>query len=76
MGLSGVFAQMVAVIGDAAIQWRRLQGSEPPQAVGATPTIPAGKPQGRIPTSQAINFPDGIGSVNWTRGGTVNVTLS
>src|SRR5258706_15600800 len=50
MGLSGVFAQMVALIGDAAIVWRRLQGSVHQQAVGATPTIPAAKPQGRIPT--------------------------
>jgi glucose/arabinose dehydrogenase len=50
MSLSGVFAQMVAVVGDAAIVWRRLQGSVQQQAVGATPTIPAARPQGRIPT--------------------------
>src|SRR5258706_7544708 len=50
MGLSGVFAQMVALIGDAAIVWRRLQGSVHQQAVGAMPTIPAARPQGRIPT--------------------------
>jgi glucose/arabinose dehydrogenase len=47
---AGVFAQVVALVGDAAIQWRRLQGSAPAQAVGATPTIPAARPQGRIPT--------------------------
>ncbi len=50
MSLSGVFAQVVARVGDAAIVWRRLQGGEPPQAVGATPTIPAARPQGSIPT--------------------------
>ena len=50
MSLSEVFAQMVAWVGGAAILWRRLQGSVPEQAVGAAPTIPAAKPQGRIPT--------------------------
>jgi len=50
MGLSGVFAQMVALIGNAAIQWRRLQGGVHQQAVGVSPTIPAARPQGRIPT--------------------------
>lgn len=50
MSLSGVFAQMVALIGDAAILWRRLQGSVHQQAVGATPTIPAARPQGSIST--------------------------
>jgi len=50
MGQSSVFAQMVALIGNAAIQWRRLQGSVRQQAVGAAPTIPAARPQGRIPT--------------------------
>ena len=50
MSMSGIFAQMVALVGDAAILWRRLQGSVHQQAVGATPTIPAARPQGRIPT--------------------------
>ena len=50
MGLSGVFAQMMALIGNAAIQWRRLQGGVHQQAVGVSPTIPAARPQGRIPT--------------------------
>jgi glucose/arabinose dehydrogenase len=49
MGLSGVFAQMVAVIGEAAILWRR-RGGVPAQAVGATPTIPIARAQGSIPT--------------------------
>jgi glucose/arabinose dehydrogenase len=50
MSLSSIFAQFVAQVGKAAIAWRRLQGSVREQAVGATPTIPAAKPQGRLPT--------------------------
>jgi glucose/arabinose dehydrogenase len=49
MSRSSVFAQMVALVGDAAIRWRR-QGGLHQQALGATPTIPAAKPQGRVPT--------------------------
>ena len=44
MSLSGVFAQVVALVGDAAILWRRLQGSVRQQAVGVTPTIPTARP--------------------------------
>jgi glucose/arabinose dehydrogenase len=47
---SGVFAQMVALVGDAAIAWRRLQGSVSQQALGTAPVIPDARPQGRIPT--------------------------
>jgi glucose/arabinose dehydrogenase len=50
MGVSDVFARAVALVGDAAIQWRRLHGRAPEQAVGSAPLIPAAKPQGRIPT--------------------------
>jgi glucose/arabinose dehydrogenase len=50
MSQSNAFAHLVALVGKAAILWRRLQGSVPPQAVGAAPNIPAGKPQGSIPT--------------------------
>lgn len=50
MSLSGVFAQMVAWVGGATIVWRRLQGSVRQQAVGATPIIPAARPQGSLPT--------------------------
>ena len=50
MSLSGVFARMVALVGDATIMWRRLQGSVHQQAVGATPTIPTARPQGSMPT--------------------------
>jgi glucose/arabinose dehydrogenase len=50
MSQSSVFASVVALVGEAAIVWRRLQGSVPQQAIGATPTIPTAKPQGAIPT--------------------------
>jgi glucose/arabinose dehydrogenase len=45
-----LLAQVVAGVGRAAIAWRRLQGREPPQAVGAAPDIPAARPQGKLPT--------------------------
>ena len=50
MDLSSVFAQLVAQVGNAAIVWRRLQGSVREQAIGTVPTIPAARPQGRLPT--------------------------
>ena len=50
MSPSGMFAQVVALVGDAAIRWRRLQAGEPPQAVGPAPAIPPPRPQGSIPT--------------------------
>src|SRR6476646_6841493 len=50
MARTSMLARMVALVGDAAIAWRRMQGPMPEQAVGTTPAIPAGKSQGRIPT--------------------------
>jgi glucose/arabinose dehydrogenase len=50
MSLSAVFARAVALVGHAAIRWRRLQGGAHPQAVGTAPTIPAAQPQGSLPT--------------------------
>jgi glucose/arabinose dehydrogenase len=50
MSISGMFANIVALVGDAAIQWRRLQGAAPAPAWGSAPTIPAARPQGSIPT--------------------------
>ena len=50
MSVSSIFAQMVALVGEAAIRWRRLQAGEPAQAVGPRPAIPAARPQGNIPT--------------------------
>ena len=50
MSLSDAFANVVALVGGAAVQWRRLQNGEPDQAIGDTPTIPDARPQGRLPT--------------------------
>jgi len=51
MSLSSAIAQGVALVGATAIRWRRrLHGDVREQAIGATPTIPAARPQGRIPT--------------------------
>src|ERR1700753_3322041 len=50
MNMSSVFARVVAVIGAGALQWRRLQGAQPQAAWGSSPTIPAAKPQGALPT--------------------------
>jgi glucose/arabinose dehydrogenase len=50
MSLSGTFARIVALIGAAAIFWRRLQGDALEPAVGGNPVIPAARPQGSIPT--------------------------
>lgn len=50
MGFYDVFARAVALVGAGAIRWRRLQGATPAQAVGTAPQIPAGQPQGAIPT--------------------------
>src|SRR6202795_2692160 len=50
MSLSGIFARIVALIGAAALLWRRLQGVAPEPAWGSAPVVPAAKPQGSIPT--------------------------
>src|ERR1700691_4442526 len=50
MSLSGIFAQIVALIGAAAVFWRRLQGVAHEPAWGSAPVVPAAKPQGSIPT--------------------------
>ena len=50
MSLSGIFARIVALIGAAAILWRRLQGDAPEPAWGSAPVVPAAKPQGSLPT--------------------------
>src|SRR6266702_8585747 len=64
MSLSGIFARIVALIGAAAVAWRRLQGGAHEPAVGSTPAIPAAKPQGSIPT---LKMPTARG---WTEGQT------
>jgi glucose/arabinose dehydrogenase len=50
MSLSGILARIVALIGAAAILWRRSQGVAPQPAWGSAPTVPAAKPQGSLPT--------------------------
>jgi len=50
MSFSGIFARVVALIGAAALLWRRLQGSAPEPAWGSAPVVPAAKRQGAIPT--------------------------
>ena len=64
MSLSGIFARIVALIGAAAILWRRLQGGAHEPAVGSTPAIPAAKSQGSIPT---LKMPTARG---WAQGQT------
>src|SRR6202165_5588717 len=53
MSLSGIFARIVALIGAAALLWRRLQGVVPEPAWGSAPVVPAAKPQGSIPTPKS-----------------------
>src|SRR6202171_3078385 len=62
MNLSGIFARIVALIGAAALLWRRLQGAAPEPAWGSAPVVPAAKPQGSIPT---LKMPTARG---WTGG--------
>lgn len=50
MSGGGMLARAVALVGEAAIQWRRLQGRVGQPAIGTQPAIPAARPQGRIPT--------------------------
>src|SRR6201987_1692894 len=50
MSLSGVFAKIVALVGGAALEWRRLQGTQPEPAWGHAPVILTAKPQGALPT--------------------------
>src|SRR5260221_9754631 len=62
MSLSGIFARIVALIGAAALLWRRLQGFAPEPAWGSAPVVPVAKPQGAIPT---LKMPSARG---WTDG--------
>jgi glucose/arabinose dehydrogenase len=50
MNFSALFARIVALIGAAALLWRRMQGAAPEPAWGNAPAIPAAKPQGALPT--------------------------
>jgi glucose/arabinose dehydrogenase len=64
MSLSSIFARVVALIGAAAVIWRRLQDVAHEPAWGNAPRIPAAKPQGSIPT---LKMPTAKG---WTDGQT------
>src|SRR6202165_4445386 len=61
MSLSGIFARIVALIGAAALLWRRLQGAAPEPAWGSAPVVPAAKPQGSIPTLKMPTARGGTG---------------
>src|SRR6202165_4370237 len=61
MRLSGIFARIVAMIGGAALLWRRLQGAAPEPAWGSAPVVPAAKPQGSIPTLKMPTARGGTG---------------
>ena len=50
MNYSGIFSQVVAVVGGTALLARRLTNGVPAPAWGSTPAIPAAKSQGPIPT--------------------------
>jgi glucose/arabinose dehydrogenase len=50
MTFSSIFARIVALIGGAALLWRRMSGDAPKPAWGHAPEIPTAKPQGAIPT--------------------------
>ena len=50
MSFSGIVARIVALIGGAALLWRRMHGAAHMPAWGNAPVIPAAKPQGAIPT--------------------------
>jgi glucose/arabinose dehydrogenase len=62
MSFAGIFARIVALIGAAALLWRRLQGAAPEPAWGSAPVVPAAKAQGAIPT---LKMPTARG---WTDG--------
>src|SRR6202795_778669 len=62
MSFSGIIARIVALIGAAALLWRRLQGVAPEPAWGSAPVVAVAKPPGAIPTLKrptARGWPDG-----------------
>lgn len=50
MATYDVLARAVALVGAAAIRWRRSQGGARTAAVGSAPEIPPARPQGSLPT--------------------------
>jgi glucose/arabinose dehydrogenase len=64
-GRTSLVARGVALVGAAAVAWRRrTQGAAPPAAVGGVPQIPPGRPQGAVPT---LKMPTARG---WAQGQT------
>lgn len=49
MNISSIFAQVVALVGGTMVHLRH-KGTNLPQAIGASPAIPAAVPQGTLPT--------------------------
>ena len=62
MTKSSIMAQIVALLGGVALQWRKLQGAAPAPAWGSAPVVPEAKPQGAIPT---LKMPSARG---WSEG--------
>ena len=50
MSVSRIFGRIVAMIGAAAIVWRRREAAADVPAQGSAPAIPKAKPQGSLPT--------------------------
>jgi len=50
LGLSGIFARGVSLVGGGALLMRRLKYGAPEPAWGSAPAIPEAKPQGHVPT--------------------------
>src|ERR1700741_3049645 len=50
MSFSSIFARLVALIGGAALIWRRLQGKPAGPAWARAPVIPEARSQGAVPT--------------------------
>jgi len=50
LGLSGIFARGVSLVGGGALLMRRLKYGAPEPAWGSAPAIPKAKPQGHVPT--------------------------
>jgi glucose/arabinose dehydrogenase len=64
MTFSGIFAQVVALIGSVMVSVRRMRDGAHPQALGGAPSIPTAKPQGMLPT---LKMPTARG---WAQGQT------
>ena len=50
MGLLEISGRVAALVGGAALLWRRIGSKVGEQAVGSAPAIPSARPQGMLPT--------------------------